>query len=101
VAERHTFLHEAVVAMAADADERAPGAAITIELCGHWEHQPPCPLAEHHTEATRKGEEIHLRVEFATDPELEAEVRSRIDTALARSELRTSHGTTHWGPVPL
>ena len=80
---REVFVHEAVITMAADADERAPGAAITIALCGSWEHEPPCPLAPHHTAADRAGDEVRLRVVFATEPSSEAEVRTRINAALA------------------
>jgi hypothetical protein len=43
-------VHAATLLMAdAAADAAAPGAAITVALCGSWEHPPPCPLAAHHT----------------------------------------------------
>jgi len=42
---RQAFAHEAILVVQPQADLRAPGAAITVALCGHWEHQPPCPLA--------------------------------------------------------
>src|SRR5215207_9908722 len=42
---RQSFAHEAVLALGDEADERAPGAAVTVALCGHWEHEPPCSLA--------------------------------------------------------
>ena len=45
----HAFVHEAFLSMAPGNDIAAPGAAITVELCGRWEHEPPCPLAPHHT----------------------------------------------------
>ena len=50
--------------MPAPADDGAPGAAVTVALCGHWEHPPPCPLAPHHTRAellatTRLGLEFN------------------------------------------
>jgi hypothetical protein len=94
---RQPFVHEAVLAMADTADERAPGAAITVELCGHWEHEPPCPLASHHTAARRCGDEVHLRVLFAADADQEAEVRSRIDSALANGYLSGPNGNiTVW-----
>ncbi len=48
---RHAFVHEAILTMGAAGDERAPGAAITIALCGRLDHEPPCPLAPHHTAA--------------------------------------------------
>jgi hypothetical protein len=40
---RQPFAHDAVLAMPAGGDLGAPGAAITVALCGHWEHAPPCP----------------------------------------------------------
>jgi len=87
---RHAFAHDAVIALAPDADIAAPGGAVTAELCGHWEHPPPCPLAPHHTAAQRRGAQVHLRILFATEPEREAEVRARIGRALATWEVRSS-----------
>ena len=52
---RGTFAHVAVIRIDPEADIRAPGAAITVALCGHWEHEPPCPLAPHHTHADYPG----------------------------------------------
>ncbi|MEW2357388.1 hypothetical protein [Spirillospora sp. NPDC029432] len=83
--------------MAADDDVRAPGAAVTAALCGHWEHEPPCPLAPHHTTAERSGDEVRLRVLFATEPASESEVRTRIEAALSREALAGPDGTiTRW-----
>ena len=42
---RDTFAHDAVLALAPGADERAPGAAITVALCGHWDHEHAQRLA--------------------------------------------------------
>jgi len=83
---RKAFAHEAVVAMAADADVRAPGAAVTVALCGHWDHEPPCPVAPHHTAATRDGGEVRLSVLFVATPADEPEVRTRIEAALAAGQ---------------
>lgn len=80
---RQAFAHEAVLLMEPDADVQAPGAAITAALCGHWDHQPPCPLAAHHNQAERVGDQVHLRTLFATDPDAEPLVRQRIDRALS------------------
>jgi len=94
---RTTFAHDAVVTMAPDADLRAPGAAVTVALCGHWQHDPPCPLAAHHTAADRDGAQVRLRVLFATEPPLEQEVRARINRALASGEQLGPDGAgTHW-----
>ncbi|MGW2934537.1 hypothetical protein ACWDA7_22375 [Streptomyces sp. NPDC001156] len=94
---RRAFAHDGVVRMAADGDVRALGAAITVALCGHWDHEPPCPLAPHHTSTERSGDEVALRVLFAAAPESEADVRSRIETALSRGEFEGPDGvTTRW-----
>ena len=86
---RQPFAHDAVIALAPDADIAAPGGAVTAELCGHWEHPPPCPLAPHHTAAQSRGDQVHLRILFATEPEREVEVRARIGRALAAWDVRS------------
>jgi hypothetical protein len=68
--------------MAPDADPAAIGAAVTVALCGHWEHPPPCPLAPHHTSAVRDGDLVNVRTLFACEPDQEDLVRQRIDGAL-------------------
>jgi predicted nucleic acid-binding Zn ribbon protein len=90
---REPFVHEAVLRMDADADTRAPGASVTVELCGHWEHEPPCPVAAHHTRAEEVGDEVRLRVLFATEAGREGEVRARIAAALAQGGFRTTRWT--------
>jgi hypothetical protein len=85
---RQAYAHDAVLAMAPEADLDAPGAAITTALCGHWRHDPPCPLAAHHTGVHRDGEQVRLRILFATEPHRVDEVRDRIDAALAAGEWR-------------
>ncbi|HEY7224501.1 MAG TPA: hypothetical protein VH561_13060 [Micromonosporaceae bacterium] len=91
------FVHTATLIMGADADLGAPGAAVTVALCGHWEHEPPCPLAAHHTRATRVEGEVRLRILFAAEPTAEQTVRERIDAALAAGELRGPDGSvTRW-----
>jgi hypothetical protein len=54
---RRTFAHYADVDLDPGGADDAPGAAITVELCGHWEHEPPCPVAAHHTAAAREGDD--------------------------------------------
>jgi hypothetical protein len=77
-----SYAHDAVLVMDPDADVRAPGGAITTALCGHWEHEPPCPLAPHYTHADRDGDRVRLHVLFATEPDRADEVRGRIEAAL-------------------
>lgn len=93
---RETFAHEAILAMEADGDLRAPGAVITMELCGHWKHEPPCPLAPHHTSAERVDDGVRVRTLFAVEPERENEVREFIDRALALGQLDHPSGAATW-----
>lgn len=80
---RQAFAHEAVLVMEPGADEAAPGAAVTVALCGHWDHEPPCPLSPHRVHVERADGELHVRVLFAAEPEAEGEVRRRIELALS------------------
>jgi len=83
--------------MGADGDPQAIGAAVTVALCGHWDHEPPCPLAPHHTQAERVGDEVAVRTLFAAEPSAEDHVRRLIDEALASGHLEPSPGTaTDW-----
>lgn len=89
---RAVFAHDAVLALGTDQDLRAPGGAITLALCGSWQHAPPCPLAAHHTSAERDGDVVRLRVLFAAEPGDEPEVRRRIAEALAAGQVATPDG---------
>lgn len=93
---RQAFAHEAILVMAAEADERAPGAAVTVALCGHWDHEPPCPLSPHFVRTSRVDGELHVRVLFATEPETEHEVRWRIERALSGQWRFPDGFTTPW-----
>jgi hypothetical protein len=95
--DRRAFAHDAVLALDDGGDERAPGGAITVALCGSWSHEPPCPLAPHHTGVRRDGEEVTLRVLFAAAPQDEARARALIEAALAGGEGEDPDGTrTSW-----
>jgi hypothetical protein len=97
IAVRQAFAHEALVVLDADGDEHAPGGAVTLALCGSWSHDPPCPLAPHHTRAHRSGQEVSLRVLFAAEPAAEAMVRRLVDETLARGWGDTPEGSrTTW-----
>ncbi|MEU9133329.1 hypothetical protein AB0D08_35450 [Kitasatospora sp. NPDC048540] len=98
---RRAYVHEAVVVLAAGGDVRALGAAVTVALCGHWDHEPPCPLAPHHTAVEPSTDaRVRLRVLFAAEPAAEAEVRERIEAALRGGALEGPDGvTTRWRPA--
>ncbi len=87
---RQLYAHDALVKMNPRDDPDAIGAAVTVALCGDWKHEPPCPLAPHHTRTERSGDDVQVRTLFAAEPSLEGEVRERIDHALR------SGGTATW-----
>jgi hypothetical protein len=91
---RQVYAHDAVVRMVPADDPDAIGAAVTVALCGHWEHDPPCPLAPHATRAERHGGQVRVRTLFATEPNHEIEVRRRIDDALVGGTQRAPTGET-------
>lgn len=94
---RQSFAHEAVLTMAEEADLAAPGAAVTLALCGSWDHEPPCPLAPHHTSAVRMDRKVRVRTLFATEPARESEVRALVERALASGSLVRPDGVaTGW-----
>ena len=76
------FVHTAEVVV--EGDDRAVGAAVTVELCGHWEHPPPCRVP-HRTDVTSGAGAVAVRVLFACDPALEGEVRGGIERARENS----------------
>ena len=94
---RKAFAHYASLQLEPGGDDGAPGAAITVFLCGHWQHEASCPLAPHHTQTDRVGDEFRLRTLCAVEPQLADEVRQQIDAALASSRLVGPEGaTTTW-----
>lgn len=93
---REAYAQDAVLLMDADADVRAPGAAITVALCGHWDHEPPCPLSPHQVNVDRVGVEVRLRVVFVVEPDLETTVRGRIADALEQGRLDVDGTITRW-----
>jgi hypothetical protein len=77
------FAHEQVCRVRdLDGDPAALGGAVTVALCGHWEHDGPCRWP-HHNETRRDGDDVLLTVRFdATDDDV-AEVRDAITRAVA------------------
>jgi hypothetical protein len=95
---RTAYAHDAVVVLEPGGDRHAPGGAITVALCGRWDHEPPCPLAPHHTDATPEDDDtLRLRVLFAAEPEDEHRVRELITRALSSGRLTGPDGrVTRW-----
>ena len=96
---REAFAHDAVLVLEDGGDERAPGGAITVALCGSWSHEPPCPLAPHHTRVHRTDGELAVRLLFAAEPADEPRVRALVEEVLARGWGDTPDGRTSWDLV--
>jgi hypothetical protein len=97
---RTAFAHDALLDPDPALDHRAPGGAVTLALCGSLDHEPPCPLAAHHTTVDAEGALLRVRVLFAVDPAEEARVRSLVEDALAGGEWTYPDGVvSHWAVV--
>ncbi len=83
---RSPFVIEAVLRLNDGTDPGAPGAAVTTELCGHWEHEGDCRWP-HNSELVPEDEAPNFRTLFIATPDEERDVRARIERA-----LRTGQG---------
>jgi hypothetical protein len=93
---RAGFVYEASIELASDSDERAPGAAVTAALCGHWEHEGACRWPHHTSVDVRAGQSVRLRVVFASAVRDEPAVRQLICDALDEGRLGTGQGASRW-----
>lgn len=77
------YAHRAVLVIPEGDEQAAPGGAITVELCGNWEHEPPCRYPHVTEVVARSGDRITVRTLFACEPAEAVSVRARISDALA------------------
>jgi hypothetical protein len=85
------FVHCAELKLAAGADAAAPGGAVTIALCGSWDHEGGCRWP-HQTAAELRDGRTSTRVVFVADREQEENVRSLIREALANGRCTGPDG---------
>lgn len=85
-ASLEVHVHRAELALEADTDSRAPGGAVTVALCGSWDHDPPCRWP-HNSEFEMDGTAQRIRTVYVAPSEDVDEVRARIESAL-RSDPR-------------
>jgi hypothetical protein len=75
------YVVESQLSLEDGVDPRSVGAAVTVELCGHWDHPGPCRWP--HNNAIETGREAaRFRTVFVADEEEEPAVRTRIEDAL-------------------
>ena len=78
--------------LASGSDDRAPGGAVTVALCGHWDHDGTCRWP-HLSTIAPDGHGLHrLLVEFEA-PEIEVDtVKDKIEAALEIGQLTGPDG---------
>jgi hypothetical protein len=85
--------HVAELDLAPGADEHAPGAAVTVALCGHWEHDGPC-RSPHVTQSQHRDDgRLAVRVTVLAPADAADDVRRAVVAA-----LRTGHQDGPSGP---
>ena len=75
--KEQAYVHEATIVLDQGTNPAAVGAAVTVALCGHWEHEGPCRWPHNN--------QIHntrFRTIFMATADDEPEVRRRIRAAL-------------------
>jgi hypothetical protein len=76
---------EAELDLSPGTDPRAPGGAVTVGLCGQWDHEGPCRWP-HHSRIDTSVNPARLHVVVATDDGRTGEILNRVETSLARDE---------------
>jgi hypothetical protein len=74
-------------------DVAALGGAVTVALCGHWEHDGPCRW-EHFTSSQLVEAEVVVTVQFDAPVTEEQQVRHLVREALTIGSLVGPDGTT-------
>lgn len=67
--------------LAPGTDPAAVGAAVTVALCGHWEHPPPC-YWPHNNAIDADAHPVAFRTVFAAPDDETPTVRGLIEDAL-------------------
>lgn len=91
-----TFTHEAVVALIGASTTAAPGGAVTVALCGHWEHQGSCVWPHQTRVVGREDRMVTVRVEFSCGEDEEHDVRRLIRRALQGGAVVGPEGCETW-----
>lgn len=84
--DARAWVHEAEIELKPDVDPRAVGGAVTVALCGHWDHEGPCRWPHNNDFNGRR-----FRTLFVAAHADEPDVRRRIRAAL--------HGATQWSVI--
>ena len=81
MAQVTTRVVRAEVVLSPGTDDAALGAAVTVALCGHWEHDGPCRWP-HHNALVAEVSPARFRTVVVCNDADDREVRRRIESAL-------------------
>ena len=81
MAALRAYVYEADLELAPGADPRAPGGAVTVALCGHWDHEGPCRWP-HHSQLDADTAPVQLRTVFVCGADEVDAVHRAIDAAV-------------------
>jgi hypothetical protein len=81
---RSAHVYAASIRLGEGTNPAEVGAAVTVELCGHWDHEGPCRWPHNNAIEDAAPVAAFRTVFVAPDDEID-EVRARIDRALRSS----------------
>lgn len=84
VTDSSAYVVEAELALGDGFDPAAVGAAVTVELCGHWEHEGACRWP-HNSAIDAQRDPARFRTLFVADESESAVVRERVEATLRRA----------------
>ena len=79
--------YECMIELAPDADERAPGGAVTVSLCGQWDHEGLCRWPHYSTLEPLADGLSRLVVDFNAAPQDVELVRAKIKAGVETERL--------------
>lgn len=88
----HRYRLCATVEFNAGADSRAAGGAVTVALCGHWEHEGACRWP-HYTETETIAHQHRLTIDFTCEESDLDEVSSKIHGAIKKGRQAGPDGS--------
>jgi hypothetical protein len=98
VTARRAHVYEAELTLAPGADSRAPGGAVTVALCGNWDHDGPCRWP-HYSEIDTDAAPARLRTVFACGDDETGAVHAAIDGAVRNADEWSVVASTCRDPV--
>lgn len=97
VGPRRALAVDVELALNPGEDSRAPGAEVTVALCGHWQHDGPCRWP-HNSRIDTGGGAARLRTVVVVPDDERSEIIRLIESAL-RADDRWSVIAFSTGPI--